>query len=113
VIVLILVAIVIAGLLDMAISGHRGHLFGVIFVIASGVGAVVVRRRDIPTAMVAPPLIYCVAIALMSVIDRGGLSGGLLTTEAYYLGNALVTGAPAIWSGTALACAIGWYRRRH
>jgi hypothetical protein len=113
VVVLILIVTALAGLLDMAISGHRGPLFGIVFVVASGVGAVVTRRRDLPTAMVAPPLIYCVAIALMSVIDRDGLSGGLLTTQAYYLGNAFVTGAPAIWTGTALACAIGWYRRRN
>ena len=109
---LILTATFLAGLFDMAISGHRGDLFGLVFAAAATVGALVVRRRDLPTAMISPPLVYCVAIAVMSLIDRSGLAGGLFTTEAFYLGNAFVTGAPAIWSGTALACLIGWYRLR-
>ena len=112
VVALILVATLLAGLLDMAISGHRGHLFGVVFAVSATLGALIVRRRDLPIAMITPPLAYCVAIAVMSLIDRGGLAGGLLTTEAFYLGNAFVTGAPAIWSGTVVACLIGWYRLR-
>ena len=112
VVVLIFVVTVLTGLIDMAIVGHRGSAFGIVFVLASAAGALVVRRRDLSTAMVTPPLLYCVAIALMSLVDRGGLAGGPVTTEAYYIGNAFVTGAPAIWTGTALACAIGWYRKR-
>jgi hypothetical protein len=109
---IILVATFLAGLLDMAISGHRGHLFGVVFVASSAVGAVIVRRRGLPTAMIAPPLVYCLLIIVMSLIDRGGLAGGFRTTVVFYIGNAFVTGAPAIWSGTVLACLIGWYRLR-
>jgi len=112
VVVLIFVATLVGGLLDMMISGHRGHMFGVVFAVASALGALGVRRRDLRTAMVAPPLVYCVLIGVMSLIDQGGLSGGLATREAFYLGNAFVTGAPAIWVGTALACGIGWYRLR-
>lgn len=112
VVVLIFVATLVGGLLDTMISGHRGHMFGVVFAVASALGALGVRRRDLRTAMVAPPLEYCVLIGVMSLIDQGGLSGGLATREAFYLGNAFVTGAPAIWVGTALACGIGWYRLR-
>jgi len=112
VVVLIFVATLVGGLLDMMISGHRGHMFGVVFAVASALGALGVRRRDLRTAMLAPPLEYCVLIGVMSLIDQGGLSGGLATREAFYLGNAFVTGAPAIWVGTALACGIGWYRLR-
>jgi hypothetical protein len=112
VVVLIFVATLVGGLLDMMISGHRGHMFGVVFAVASALGALGVRRRDLRTAMVTPPLVYCVLIGVMSLIDQGGLSGGLATREAFYLGNAFVTGAPAIWVGTALACGIGWYRLR-
>ena len=112
VVVLIFVATLVGGLLDMMISGHRGHMFGVVFAVASALGALGVRRRDLRTAMVAPPLEYSVLIGVMSLIDQGGLSGGLATREAFYLGNAFVTGAPAIWVGTALACGIGWYRLR-
>jgi hypothetical protein len=108
--VLVAVATFAGGLLDMAISGHRGHLFGALFVVASGLGALAVRKKDVRTAMIAPPLLYCALIFVMSLIDRGGLTGGLLTREAFYLGNAFVTGAPAIWAGTAVAAGIGWYR---
>ena len=110
VIVLIMVVTALGGLADLAVSGHRGHVFGVAFAASATVGAFVVRRRDLATAMIAPPLVYCVAIFLMSLVDQGDLSGGLLTREAFYLGNAFVTGAPAIWAGTALAAGITWYR---
>jgi hypothetical protein len=112
VIALILVTTLLAGLIGVVVDGHRGRLFGVVFVVASAVGAVVVRRRDLPVAMVAPPLLYCVLIALMSLVDQAGLEGGFASREVFYIGNAFVTGAPTIWSGTALAVAIGWYRRR-
>jgi len=109
---LIAVATFVGGMLDMAISGHRGHLFGVLFAIASALGAIAVRNKDVRTAMVAPPLLYCVLTFVMSLIDQGGLTGGLLTREAFYVGNAFVTGAPAMWAGSLLAAAIGWYRLR-
>jgi Domain of unknown function (DUF6542) len=111
VIALIVVMTALGGLADLAISGHRGHLFGVLFAVSSAVGALVVRRRDLPTAMIAPPLLYCVLIAAMSTVDQTGLTGRFVGREAFYLGNAFVTGAPAIWIGTALSVAIGGYRR--
>lgn len=110
VVALIAVATFVGGLADLAVSGHRGHLFGIVFTIASAVGAFIVRRRDLPTAMIAPPIVYCVLILVMSIIDQSGLAGGFSTREAYYVGNAFVTGAPAIWIGTALAAGVGWYR---
>ena len=112
VVVLVAVGTLVAGLFDLAISGHRGHLFGIVFAVASGVGALVVRRRDLPTSMIAPPLLYCVLIALMSLVDPQGGTGSLFTREGLYLTTAFVTGAPAIWIGTAAACLVGWYRLR-
>lgn len=110
--VLICVVTFVGGLIDMAVSGHRSHLFGVLFAVTSALGALAVRKKDLRVAMVAPPLLYCVLIFVMSLIDQGGLTGGPLTREGFYLGNAFVTGAPAIWIGSLLAAAIGWYRLR-
>lgn len=110
--VLIAAATFVGGLIDLAVSGHRSHLFGVLFAVTSALGALAVRKRDLRVAMVAPPLLYCVLIFVMSLIDQGGLTGGLLTREGFYLGNAFVTGAPAIWTGSLLAAGIGWYRLR-
>jgi len=112
VVVLILVLSAVVGLLDVVIGGHRGHLFAIAFVASSIAGALLVRRRDISTAMIAPPLIYCVLIGALSLIDTKDLTGGLATREGFYIANAFVTGAPTIWTGTAAAALIGWYRLR-
>jgi hypothetical protein len=112
VVVLICALTLLGGLADMAISGHRGHLFGVLFAIASALAAIAVRRRDLNTAMIAPPLVYCLMIVVMSFIDRSDLTGGFVTREAFYLGKAFVTGAPAIWIGTALAFVVAVWRKR-
>ncbi|MGH8889775.1 MAG: DUF6542 domain-containing protein [Acidothermaceae bacterium] len=110
VVALIAGATFVGGLADLAVSGHRAYFFGILFAIASGVAAFVVRRRDLRAAMIAPPLVYCLLILIMSLIDRNGLTGSFSTRETYYVGNAFVTGAPAIWIGTALAAGIGWLR---
>jgi Domain of unknown function (DUF6542) len=112
VVVLILATTLLAGLAGRVIVGHRTGLFGLVFALSSAVGALVVRRRDLPAAMVAPPLLYCVLIVAMSLVDRGGLAGGLTSQIGVYVGTAFVTGAPAIWSGSLLAAGIGWYRLR-
>jgi hypothetical protein len=112
VVVLILGVSAVVGLLEVIVGGHRGPVFAFAFIVASGVSALVVRRRDIPTAMIAPPLIYCVLIVLLSLFDTKDISGGLATREAFYIANAFVTGAPTIWTGTIAAVLIGWYRLR-
>jgi hypothetical protein len=112
VVVLILIPTGLAGLLEVAFAGHRGAAFAVAFVLTSAVGALVVRRRDLPTSIIAPPLLYCVLIAALSLVDTHDQSGGFITRKAVYIGNAFVTGAPTLWAGTAAAVAIAWYRRR-
>jgi hypothetical protein len=112
VIVLTLFGTAIVGLLGVAISGHRGPPFAIAFVATCAIGALFVRRRDIRTAMVAPPLLYCVLIVVISAFDTHGETGGFVSREGLYLGNAFVTGAPTLWAGTAAAVVIGWYRRR-
>jgi hypothetical protein len=108
----VLVAVVTGGVgvADVIGSGHRGSLFGVAFVLATAAGAYLVRRRDLLSAVVAPPLIYCGLIVFMSLIDSGATTGGLVTRIGVYIGDAFVTGAPSIWTGTAAAAAVGWWR---
>lgn len=112
VVVLILILTGLVGLLEVAFAGHRGAAFAFVFVFSSGVGALVVRRRDLPTSIIAPPLLYCVLIVALSVVDTHDQSGGFVTRKAVYIGNAFVTGAPTLWAGTAAAAAIVWYRHR-
>ena len=112
VVVLILILTGLVGLLEVAFAGHRGAAFAFVFVFTSAVGALVVRRRELPTSIVAPPLLYCVLIAALSIVDTHDQSGGFITRKAIYIGNAFVTGAPTLWAGTAAAAAIVWYRHR-
>lgn len=112
IVVLILLVTGIVGLLEVTLAGHRGHAFAIAFIVTSAIGALVVRRRDLPTAFIAPPLLYCVLIVAMSAVDRNDETGGLLTREGVYVGNAFVTGAPAVWIGTAAAVLIAGYRHR-
>jgi hypothetical protein len=112
VVVLILILTGLVGLLEVAFAGHRGAAFAFVFVFTSAVGALVVRRRDLPTSIFAPPLLYCVLIAALSVVDTSDQSGGFITRKAIYIGNAFVTGAPTLWTGTLIAAAIVWYRHR-
>ena len=112
VVVLILVLTGLVGLLEVAFAGHRGAAFAFVFMFTSAVGALVVRRRDLPTSIFAPPLLYCVLITALSVVDTHDQSGGFITRKAVYIGNAFVTGAPTLWTGTLIAAAIVWYRHR-
>jgi hypothetical protein len=112
VVVLILVLTGLVGLLEVAFAGHRGAAFAFVFIFTSAVGALVVRRRDLPTSSIAPPLLYCVLITALSVVDTHDQSGGFITRNAVYIGNAFVTGAPTLWTGTVIAAAIVWYRHR-
>jgi hypothetical protein len=112
VVVLILVLTGLVGLVEVAFAGHRGAAFAFVFMFTSAVGALVVRRRDLPTAIFAPPLLYCVLITALSVVDTHDQSGGFITRKAVYIGNAFVTGAPTLWIGTVIAAAIVWYRHR-
>src|SRR5207237_8458187 len=113
VVVLILVVTAVVGAGAVMVGGHRGHAFGIAFVVTAAAGALLVRRKDIVTAVIAPPLLYCLLVVLMSFIDTKGQTGGRLTRKTVYIADAFITGAPAIWTGTALAAVIGWYRRRN
>jgi hypothetical protein len=106
-----LVTTLLAGGADLVISGHRGHLFGLGFVFSAALAASGVRRRDLWAAAIAAPFVYCMAIGLISLVDNA-TGGGFATREALYLGNAFVTGTPAMWAGTAIAVAVGVQRRR-
>ena len=85
-VVLIVVVTAIIGLLEVVIGGHRGHLFGIAFALTSAIGALVVRRRDLPIAMIAPPLSYLFLIVLMLLsIGLNSVGIGIL---GEYLGRA-------------------------
>lgn len=112
IVVLILLVTGITGLVEVTLAGHRGHAFAITFVVTSAIGALVVRRRDLPAALIAPPLLYCILIVAMSAVDTNGATGGFVTREGVYVANAFVTGAPALWAGTAAAALVAWYRHR-
>ena len=97
IVVLIFVVTAVVGAAAVLAGGHRGHAFGIAFIVTAALGAALVRRKDITTAMIAPPLLYCVLVVLMSFIDTKDQSGGLITRKAVYIADAFIAGAPAIW----------------
>jgi len=107
--VLLLVAIAgVSGLID-SISGTaiRGAFnYGLVF--ASLVGILAVRRRDMFSVVIAPPLVYFVASAGLLYIRTGGLHNrGKLYDAAT---NWVVYGFPAIAAATAVVLVIAGIR---
>lgn len=102
----------LGGLADEAISGHRGGIFSVAFVLVATAAAWLVRRRDLAATVIAPPLVYCVVVAVISVAGSGSATGGLLTREGVTFSTSFITGTPWLWLGSAGAGAVAWWRSR-
>jgi len=108
----VFIVTLLAGLADMAISGHRGGIFSVGFVVVATGSASLVRRRDLAASVIAPPLVYCVVVGLISIAGSGGSTGGLLTREGVTFATSFITGTPWLWLGSAGAAAVAWWRAR-
>ncbi|MCL6538890.1 MAG: hypothetical protein K6T28_09965 [Acidothermus sp.] len=111
VILLLGVATTLAGLVGSILFGHRNALFGITFAVVAALCALSVRRRDLAVAVIAPPIVYCVAIVVVSLVDARHLAGGFFSRETFYVADAFVTGAPAMWVGTGLAALLAALRR--
>lgn len=111
----VVLTVTLVGLIIDAFTIDSGWIFGVLFVLSSGYAALQVRRRDLPWAVIAPPLVFLLLTLGREIIDPGagsGLSSRLLDVTAR-----LAESAPALWAGTALAGVIvlvrwrGWFGR--
>ncbi|MDQ1307934.1 MAG: hypothetical protein QG671_3768 [Actinomycetota bacterium] len=108
---LILAATTLAGLADEFLFGASTWLTGAVFVAASILAALLVRRRDMVTAVISPPLAFVVALLITAQADalRGG--GNLFVKEASALVTGLAFNAPWVFGGTLAALVIIAARR--
>lgn len=107
--VVVLIAISgIGGIIDIVRGTSVRGGFNIALIVASVVAIIIVRRRSMFPVLVAPPLVYFVASAVMLYVRSSGLSDrGQLLDAAI---NWLVYGFPAIAGATAAVLIIGGIR---
>jgi hypothetical protein len=106
---LILIAIsAIGGAIDVASGSQVKGGFNIGIVVASLVAIIVVRRQSMFPIVVAPPLIYFGASAVMLYARSGGLHDRKVLLDA--AANWLVYGFPAIAGASAAVLIIAGIR---
>jgi hypothetical protein len=109
--VAVLVLIVIAGiggLIDQVSGASIQGAFNYGLVFASLVAILVVKRGQMFSVVIAPPLVYFVASAVKLYISSGGLKSRSALIDA--ASNWLVYGFPAIAGATAVVLVIAGVR---
>lgn len=96
-----LVAAGCAGL-DFALTGHLSIFFDLCFVVIGLVCAMAVRRYDLFTAGVLPPLVFAAVIATVAVAAPTTLAAGGGLSKAFMTGLAVHAGALVAGYGLAL-----------
>lgn len=98
------------GLFDVLTGPGLRLVFAICFVSGCVLSALLVRRRDLGTVAVMPPLVY-VGVALVIGVVRGTSSNGsFVVRHGLELFTQLVLGAPALMLATALAVAVALVR---
>lgn len=100
------------GAVDVLTGPGLREVFAVSFVAGCGIAAFTVHREDLAAAVVMPPLVYVVLLAIGGLVERATASGSLLTQQAIELVNALVTSAPVLMAATGLALVVALVRAR-
>lgn len=106
---LVLLAITgIGGLIDAVAGAGIKGTFSIGLVIGSLVAVLLVRRSAMFPIVVAPPLVYFIASAVLLYVRSGGLSDRAAITDA--AASWLVYGFPAIAGATALVLIVAGVR---
>lgn len=105
---LLLVIAGIGGLVDTVTGAHVRGGFNVGIVIASVVAILAVRKSDMFPIVIAPPLVYSAASAVMLYIRSSGLHDRRVMLDA--AANWLVYGFPAVACATAAVLIIAGIR---
>lgn len=101
----------VVGFVDMTINRQFTWFTGAAFVIAAVLGALMVRPRDLWTAVITPPLAFLISLIIAGQPSTLTGSGSLLLREAQLIGTGLAFNAPYIFGGTAAALIIVLIRR--
>ncbi|WP_344444332.1 DUF6542 domain-containing protein, partial [Kitasatospora nipponensis] len=89
------------GLLDQALFGGLGVVFGLGFLLVSFQTAVRVRLADLPAAPISGPIAFALTVALLGPVTLPGMIGQVLA-----LAGGLALRAGWLFAGTGLAGAI-------
>jgi Gpi18-like mannosyltransferase len=107
--VLVLIGITgVGGLIDLLQGTTIKGGFNIALIVGSVVAILIVRRRSMFSVVVAPPLVYFVASAVVLYVRSGGLSNRSRLIDSAI--NWLVYGFPAIAGATAAVLIIAGVR---
>ncbi len=107
--VLVLIGITgVGGLIDLLQGTTIKGGFNIALIVGSVVAILIVRRRSMFSVVVAPPLVYFVASAVVLYVRSGGLSNRSRLIDSAI--NWLVYGFPAIAGATAAVLIIAGIR---
>ncbi len=103
--ILAVVTTVVASV-EMVTIGSLGWFTGIAFVAACIVVAFFIRRSDLSTAVISPPLAFLVAIVISAQFAAVGAAGNLWLHEATTMITSLAFNAPWVFAGTGAALII-------
>lgn len=108
---LITVGTTLAALLEMSVSGTLGWLTGAIFTVLSALAALTLRRQDLITAVISPPLGYLFAVIFSAQVAVVGSSGNFWLLQATTILSGLAFNAQWVFLGTAAGLIVMVIRR--
>lgn len=105
----------VLGLIGAVIDVRTGRglrtTFAVLFVVGSGLAALLAHREDLRATVVMPPLTYCLLAVVGGYLGDSQAPGSFVKQNSLELASALITGAPVLFTATGVALAIALLRR--
>ncbi len=105
----------VGGAVDVATGRGFRAVFAICFVLGCTLAALLVHREDLKAAVVMPPLLYVVLALVAGAVGSSGGNNSLVARETLELVQALVIGAPVLFTATGAASVVAlvrWLRRR-
>ncbi|ONH33699.1 hypothetical protein BL253_00760 [Pseudofrankia asymbiotica] len=97
---------------DVAVFGHLGWIFGVLFVSACAASTLRTHVDDLVGVVIMPPLVYAVITAGVGFLHPATGSDGGLKTKAIDIGSELILRAPSLLIAELLVVSIALVRAR-
>jgi len=98
----------VAGVIDVVAGDALRLVFAAGLVLGSVLAALLVSRRDLPTVVFAPPLVFLAASAVAVLLGRGEGGGDIVDIAVSWL----VYGFPAMGAATGAAALVAAVRAR-
>lgn len=100
----------VGGAVDVATGRGLRVVFAICFVLGCALAALLVHREDLKAAVVMPPLLYAVLALVAGAVGSSGGSGSFVTRVTLELVQALVIGAPVLFTATGVAAVVALAR---